>query len=147
MMAESLCKIASDKKRNAHFLQRMHEGKRIFRIGVGTGPKHGDLKREGFWKLLEWVEVSVSDVVQAYLFSSQGKRGLGGNRPNRGRPGQTQRQKRGRERLFQPRILRTFTTSRENMDLSMRHVKEKARKRKTRTYRARGQRAQGATGE
>jgi hypothetical protein len=52
-MAESLSEITSDKKRNAHFLERMHECKRILRIGAGMGPKYGDLKREGFRKLLE----------------------------------------------------------------------------------------------
>ena len=52
-MAEGFWEIASDKKRNAHFLERMHECKRILRIGAGMGPKYGDLKREGFRKLLE----------------------------------------------------------------------------------------------
>ena len=94
-MAESLSEIASDKERNAHFFQRMHERKRIFRIGAGMGPEHRDLKREGFWKLLEQVDVPVNDVEQRYLFSPQRRRGLGGKFPNRGRRTQTQHQKRG----------------------------------------------------
>jgi hypothetical protein len=52
-MAESLSEITGDEKRNAHFLQRMHKCKRVLRIGAGVGPKYGDLKREGFRKLLE----------------------------------------------------------------------------------------------
>ena len=137
-MAEGLCEIASDKKRNAHFFQRMDEWERIFWIGAGAGPEHRDLKREGFWKLLEWVEVPVSDVEQGDFFGSQGRRGLGGKFPNRGwaRTNATP-EARLRKTRFNSRILRIFMALRENMDLSMRQCREKARKRKARTYRAR----------
>jgi hypothetical protein len=69
-MSEGLSKIASDKKRNAHFLQRVNERKRILGIGAGVGPEYRDLKRERFWKLLEWVGVPVNDVEKGHFSSS-----------------------------------------------------------------------------
>jgi len=94
-MAESLSELTSNKKRNAHLFQRMHKREWILRIGAGMGPKHRDLQREGFRKLLDQVGVPVNDVEQRHLRSPQRKRGLGGKSPNRGSPTQTQQQKRG----------------------------------------------------
>src|SRR5580692_11583758 len=107
MMAESLPEITSDKKRNTHFLQRMHECKRIFRIRAGIGPKHRNLKRERFWKPLEWVGLPVN-VEQRDVFSSQHRRNLGHDVPSCRRSTQAHYQERGSQRSLQLRILKTF---------------------------------------
>src|ERR1700689_5385204 len=106
-MAQSLSEIPSDKKRNAHFLQRMHERERIFRIGAGMGPEHRDLKREGFGKLLDQVGMPVNDVEQRHLCGPQRRRGLGGKFPNRRPRAQTQRQKCGCYKMLQLRAPKT----------------------------------------
>src|SRR5882762_56027 len=124
-MAERLSEIASDKEGNAHFFQAVHECKRTLRIGARVGPKHRDLKREGFWKLLEWVGRPVHDVEQGHFFSSQGRLGLGGRLPNVGRPTQTQHEKHRCQGLFQARILKTLTKFRGDMDVSMRYARRK----------------------
>jgi hypothetical protein len=89
-MAKRSRKIARDKKRNTHFFQRMDEWKRILRIGAGAGPKYCDLKRERFWKLLEWVSVLMNDFDPWDFFDSQSRRGSSGKFPNCGAPAQSE---------------------------------------------------------
>jgi hypothetical protein len=88
-MPEGLWEIASDKKRNAHFLQRVNKWKRILWIGAGVGPQYRDLKRERFWKLLERVSVLMNDFKQWNFFGSQNRRSMGSNRPQRTTPAQS----------------------------------------------------------
>ena len=117
-----MSEIASDKEWNAHFFQAVHECKRILRIGARIGPKHRDLKRERFWKLLEWIGIPVHDLEQGHFLGSQGRLGPEGRLPNFGRRTQTQHQKHGCQRLFQARILKALMNFREDVNLSMRYA-------------------------
>jgi hypothetical protein len=92
-MAEGLWEVASDKKRNAHLLQRVDERERILWIGAGVGPKYRDFKRKRFWKLLKLVSVLMCDFEQWDFFGSQRSGGVSGDKfPNGGAPAQSEHQ-------------------------------------------------------
>jgi hypothetical protein len=124
-MAEGLWEIASDKKRNAHFFQRVDEGKRILWIGAGVGPQYGDLKRERFWKLLERVSLLMNDFEQRNFFGPQNRRSFGSKFPNRAAPAQSGQQNSDCQRLFQSDILNILNDCPREPACSMRHGKGK----------------------
>jgi hypothetical protein len=93
-MAEGFWEIASDKKRNAHLLQRVNKWEGILWIGAGISPEYRDLKPEGFWKLLKWVTVPMNDFEQRDFFGSRDRRSFAGKFPNDSAPAQSEHQKR-----------------------------------------------------